>query len=50
MPLTGALRGLGREAPWSSILYMYQYRGKSRAKKWERMGRGAVQGEGIGNF
>jgi hypothetical protein len=39
---------LGREAPWSCKLYMPQYRGNTRAKKWEWMGRGVWRG--IGDF
>jgi hypothetical protein len=31
----------GREAPWYCKLYMPQYRGNTRAKKWEWVGRGA---------
>jgi hypothetical protein len=32
---------LGREAPWSCKLVMPQYTQERRAKKWERVGRGA---------
>jgi hypothetical protein len=31
---------LGRQAPWSCKLYIPQYRGNTRAKKWECVGRG----------
>jgi hypothetical protein len=39
----------GREAPWSCKLYVPQYRGNTRAKKWEWVGRG-VEGAVIGDF
>jgi hypothetical protein len=35
---------LGREAPWSCKLYMLQYRGNTRAKNWEWVGREARWG------
>jgi hypothetical protein len=42
---------LGREPPWSYKLYMPQYKGmNARAKKQERVDRGAGLGEGIGDF
>jgi hypothetical protein len=41
---------LGREAPWHCKLYMPPVQENTRAKKWEWVGRGAGQGEGIGNF
>ena len=41
---------LGEEAPWYCKLYMPQYRGNARAKKWEWVGRGTGQREGIGEF
>ena len=39
---------LGREAHWSCKLYMHQYRGKARAKKWE--GGRRVEGRAWGTF
>jgi hypothetical protein len=40
---------LGREAPWSCKLYMPQYGGNARAKKWE-VGRGVGRGRVWGTF
>jgi hypothetical protein len=34
---------LGREDPWSYKLYMPQYRGITKAKKWKWVSWGAVQ-------
>jgi hypothetical protein len=38
-----------RDAHWSCKLYMPQYRGTARAKKWEWVGKGVCRGEGMGN-
>jgi hypothetical protein len=39
---------LEREAPWSRKLYMPQYRGNNKDKRWEWVERGG--GKGIGDF
>jgi hypothetical protein len=39
-----------REAHWSGKLYMPQYKGMLRAKKWEWVGRGVGGGWWGGDF